>query len=44
MSDHDASEAWLVRPLGWSRGLRIGVFADELERTRYVESLELEPQ
>ncbi|MFO0690233.1 MAG: hypothetical protein U0900_16155 [Myxococcota bacterium] len=34
----------LVRPLGWSRGLRIGVFADELERTRYVESLELEPQ
>lgn len=31
----------LVRPLGWSRGLRIGVFADERSRLRYVESLDL---
>lgn len=33
----------LVRPLGWSRGLRIGVFADELDRARYLDALELEP-
>ena len=29
----------LVRPLGWSRGLRIGVFEDELQRDAFVLSL-----
>ncbi|MBK7952367.1 MAG: hypothetical protein IPK00_27350 [Deltaproteobacteria bacterium] len=29
----------LVRPLGWTRGLRIGVFADEPVRSHYVAAL-----
>ena len=29
----------LVRPLGWSRGLRIGVFEDELQRDAFVRAL-----
>lgn len=29
----------LVRPLGWSRGLRIGVFADEAAREAFVRAL-----
>lgn len=29
----------LVRPLGWTRGLRIAVFPDELTRTHFVATL-----
>ena len=29
----------LVRPLGWSRGLRIGVFDDERQRETFVRTL-----
>ncbi len=33
----------LVRPLGWSRGLRIGVFEDEAARAAFVRDLPFEP-
>lgn len=32
----------LVRPLGWSRGLRIGVFEDEAARDAFVRTLPFE--
>lgn len=32
----------LVRPLGWSRGLRIGVFEDEATRDAFVRTLPFE--
>jgi hypothetical protein len=32
----------LVRPLGWSRGLRIGVFEDEAARDAYLRTLPFE--